>query len=112
MVVSNRNLLFQGSIFRGELLVSGRVLFLANLRCRQASGSDPGNRIRCWVFAPRLVKTVLVSKAPRIGKKNGYQVFHGYSMVITVYLYLHLIESSCGSCDSSGKFSCVNTFDF
>ena len=25
MVVSNRNLLFQGSIFRGELLVSGRV---------------------------------------------------------------------------------------
>ena len=26
MVVSNRNLLFQGSIFRGELLVSGRVL--------------------------------------------------------------------------------------
>ena len=25
MVVSSRNLLFQGSIFRGELLVSGRV---------------------------------------------------------------------------------------
>ena len=27
MVVSNRNLLFQGSIFRGELLVSGRVFY-------------------------------------------------------------------------------------
>ena len=26
MMVSNRNLLFQGSIFRGEMLVSGRVL--------------------------------------------------------------------------------------
>ena len=25
MVVSNRNLLFQGSIFMGEMLVSGRV---------------------------------------------------------------------------------------
>ena len=25
MMVSNRNILFQGSIFRGELLVSGRV---------------------------------------------------------------------------------------
>ncbi len=28
MVVSNRNLLFQGSIFRGKLLVSGRVYML------------------------------------------------------------------------------------
>ena len=28
----NRNLLFQGSIFRGELLVSGRVIY-HNIRC-------------------------------------------------------------------------------
>ena len=27
MMVSNRNLLFQGSIFRGKLLVSGRVIY-------------------------------------------------------------------------------------
>ena len=33
MVVSNRNLLFQGSIFRGELLVSGRVGQMIALQC-------------------------------------------------------------------------------
>ncbi len=61
MVVSNGNLLFQGSIYRGELLVSGRVnrkTYIHNL----FSGIPPQKNSQKWL---KVTDTKGLSKLPR-----------------------------------------------
>ena len=93
MVVSNRNLLFQGSIFRGALLVSGRVfgspqgvvwiLLLVSSYLSSPSGEcarsifHPRKQYNCWTLginSPSL--RILTPQKWRLGPEPMFNPFH------------------------------------